>query len=226
MKAYQKAPKGYRYFTVIAMLFIASLLIANTVAVKIIMIGNFAIPAGILCFPLAYIINDVLVEVYGYKKTKQVIWWGFICLALMSLIYYLSNILTPAPFWQNQEAFSKIFAFIPRIGIASFFAYLVGAFLNSIVMSVMKKRMKGKHLWARTIGSTVVGEGVDSIIFNVIAFYGIFEFNNLLTIIGTGFVLKTLYEIIATPLTYFVVNKIKKLEEEDVYDYDVSYNPF
>lgn len=219
-------PKGFRYFHVIAMLFVASLIIGNTVAVKIITIGGFAIPAGILCFPLAYIINDVLVEVYGYQKSKKVIWWGFFTLAFMSLIYYLSNIIPPAPFWKGQEAYQQIFSFIPRIGIASFLAYLVGSFLNSYIMSAMKKWSNGKHLWMRTIGSTIVGEGADSIIFNIVAFYGIFQFNELLIIITTGFTLKTLYEIVATPLTYWVVGRVKRLEEEDKYDYGVSYNPF
>jgi uncharacterized integral membrane protein (TIGR00697 family) len=208
------------------MLFVASLIIANTVAVKIISIGSLTIPAGILCFPLAYIINDVLVEVYGFERTKKVIWWGFIALAFMSIVYYLSNILPAAPFWDGQDAFDRLFSFIPRIGIASFVAYLIGTFLNSMVMSKLKKRMNGKHLWVRTIGSTIIGEGVDSVVFNMIAFYGVFPDANLWAIIGTGFALKVLYEIIATPLTYFVIARVKKLESEDKYDHGVSYNPF
>ncbi|WP_430408783.1 queuosine precursor transporter [Kordia sp.] len=220
------APKGYRYFHGVAMLFIAMLLIGNTLAVKIITFWGFSLPAGIICFPIAYIINDALTEVYGYEKTRSVIWWGFLSLALMSFFYYIATILTPAVFWQDQESFSKIFGFAPRIAFASFIAFLVGSFLNSYVMSIMKLKMKGKKLWMRTIGSTIIGEGADSIIFNIIAFAGIFAFNDLITIIVSGFILKTLYEVIATPLTYLFVSWLKKKEEEDKYDVEVNYNPF
>jgi len=219
-------PQGYRYFHIVAMLFVASLLIGNTVAVKVITFAGFDIPAGILCFPIAYIVNDVLTEVYGYQKAKSVIWWGFISLAFMTLVYYLATILEPAGFWENQESFEKIFGVVPRIALGSLLAFLVGSFLNSIVLSKMKTRMQGKKLWMRTIGSTIVGEGVDSIIFNIIAFAGIFSFPQLLGIIWSGFLLKTLYEILATPLTYAVVGMLKRKEEEDRYDEGINYSPF
>ena len=219
-------PKGYRYFHIVAMLFIASLIIGNTIAVKIITIAGFSIPAGILCFPIAYIVNDVLTEVYGYKKAKSVIWWGFISLGFMTLMYYLATILKPAVFWEHQEAFKLIFSFIPRIALGSLIAFLFGSLLNSYVLSKMKVKMGGEKLWMRTIGSTIVGEGADSIIFNIIAFGGIFAINDLITVIVTGFVLKTLYEIVATPLTYIVVGYLKNAEEVDKYDEDISYSPF
>lgn len=219
-------PVGYRLYHAIGMLSVALLIISNTVAVKVVEIWGFVLPAGIICFPLAYIFNDVLTEVYGYEKTRSIIWWGFLALALTSIIYYVATILTPAPFWKEQESFAKLFGFVPRIAIASFLAYLVGSFLNSYVMSYMKIKTKGKYLWTRTIGSTIVGEGADSIVFNFVAFYGIFDLNNLLKIVISGFILKTLYEIIATPITYFVVNKLKKIESEDKFDHGISYNPF
>lgn len=219
-------PVGYRLFHAVGMLSVALLIVSNTVAVKVVEIWGFVLPAGIICFPLAYIFNDVLTEVYGYEKTRSVIWWGFFALALTSIIYYVATILTPAPFWKDQESFAKLFGFVPRIAIASFLAYLVGSFLNSYVMSYMKIKTKGKHLWSRTIGSTIVGEGADSIVFNFVAFYGIFDFSNLIKIAISGFILKTLYEILATPLTYFVVNKLKKIENEDKFDHGISYNPF
>ena len=220
------APKGYRYFHIIGMLFVAALLVGNTVAVKVITIAGFAIPAGILCFPVAYIVNDVLTEVYGYKKAKSVIWWGFISLAFMTLIYYLATIIKPAGFWEFQDSFEKIFSFVPRIALGSLLAFLVGSLLNSMVLSKMKTAMNGKKLWARTIGSTIIGEGADSIIFNVVAFAGVFAGKDLVAIIISGFIMKTLYEIIATPLTYLVVNYLKKKEEIDKYDTDISYKPF
>lgn len=218
-------PKGYRYFHIISMLFVASLLVGNTLAVKIIQVGSFSLPAGILCFPVSYLINDIFVEVYGYEKTRNVIWWGFICLAFMSLLYYLATLLTPAPFWKDQEAFGRLFGLVPRIAIASFIAFLVGSFLNAYVMSVMKIKTKGKYLWTRTIGSTIVGEGADSIIFNCIAFLGVFKFGDVMLIAFSGFALKTLYEIVMTPFTYIAVGWLKK-KEDDKYDYDANYNPF
>lgn len=225
MKQQVEIPKGYRYFHVIAMLLVASLLIGNTVAVKVITFAGFAIPAGILCFPIAYIVNDVLTEVYGFQKAKSVIWWSFVSLAFMTLIYYLATLITPAPFWQEQPSFEKIFSFVPRIALGSLIAFLVGSLLNAMVLSRMKIWSNGKHLWMRTIGSTIVGEAADSVIFNLIAFGGIFATKDLVTIMISGFVLKTLYEVVATPLTYSVVGYLKKVEQEDKYDYGVNYNP-
>ncbi len=216
-------PNGFKLYHAVAMVFVASLLISNTIAVKIISIGSLSVPVGIILFPIAYIINDVLVEVYGYKKAKSTIWWGFACLALMSFAYYLATVIPPAGFYEGNEAFKQIFTFVPRIGIASFLAYLVGSFANSIVMSIMKVKTKGKHLWMRTIGSTIVGEGIDSIVFNIVAFLGVFEPKMILTIALSGFILKVGYEIIFTPFTYLVVNKLKQYEGIDVFDDGIKY---
>ena len=219
-------PQGYRYFHAVAMLSVASLLIGNTLAMKIIQIGSFTLPAGILCFPIVYIVNDCLTEVYGYEKTRSVIWWGFICLAFMSFFYYCATLLHPAPFWTEQAAFERLFSFAPRIGFASFIAFLIGSFLNSYVLSRMKIKTKGKHLWARTIGSTIVGEGADSLVFNCIAFIGVFGFSDVMQIALSGFILKTLYEVVMTPFTYIAVGWLKRKEEEDKYDVGANYNPF
>lgn len=219
-------PKGYRYFHLVAMLFVATLLLGNTLAVKIIQIGTFSLPAGIVCFPLAYIVNDCLTEVYGYEKCRTVIWGGFICLALMALFYYIAVILPPASFWEGQEAFAMFFGFVPRIVLGSFIAFLLGSFLNSYVLSRMKIKSQGRHLWKRTIGSTIVGEGVDSIVFNCIAFVGIFPFKDVMFIALSGFVLKTLYEILMTPLTYIAVGWLKKKEEKDIFDHGADYSVF
>ncbi len=218
--------KNFKMFHYVAMLYVATLIISNTIAVKIISIGSLAIPAAIICFPISYIINDVLVEVYGYKKARQVIWGGFFCLALMAILYVIATKLQPAPFWDKQEQFESLLGLVPRITFASFIAYLVGSFLNAWTMSKMKIKSKGQHLWQRTIGSTIVGEGADSIIFNLIAFVGIFSFKQVMLIALTGFVLKTLYEIVATPFTYWAVRTLKRIESVDVFDEDVSYSPF
>lgn len=219
-------PIGFRLFDVMAMIFVTMLLISNTIAVKIISIGGFILPAGIICFPIAYIFNDVLVECYGYKKTRRVIWWGFFCLGIMSGFYWLASVLPPAAFWNEQPAFQKFFQFAPRIAAASFVAYLVGSFLNAAVMSRMKVKMKGKHLWMRTIGSTIIGEGADSVVFNFVAFLGVFGIKHVAFIALSGFVLKTVYEVIATPVTYIVIGWLKRIEGVDIYDTEVSYNPF
>lgn len=219
-------PEGYRLLDVVAMGFVAMLLIANTIAVKVVQIGEFVLPAGIICFPVAYIFGDVLTEVYGYEKTRRIIWIGFACLGIMSLFYYIATILSPASFWEDQAAFERLFGFAPRIAAASFAAYLVGSFLNAFVMSRMKVWTGGRHLWMRTIGSTIVGEGIDSVVFNVAAFAGVFQLHQVFYIALSGFVLKTLYEIAATPVTYVLVGQLKRIEGVDQYDRGISYNPF
>jgi len=219
-------PPGYRVFTALAMIFCATLLVSNTIAVKIIHIYGFDLPAGIICFPVAYIFGDVLVEVYGYARTRRVIWYGFGCLALMSVFYYLAVLLPPAVFWKQQESFANLFGLAPRIALSSFVAYLVGSFLNAIVMSKMKLMTSGKFLWTRTIGSTIIGEGADSLVFNLCAFSFVFEMRQVIYIAFSGFVLKTLYEIVATPLTYIACAWLKRVETKDTFDHGVSYNPF
>ena len=221
------APVGYRYYHVVAMIFVATLLISNTIAGKVITCWGFTLPAGIIVFPLAYLAGDVMTEIYGFRKTRSLIWWGFFCLAGMSLFYWLATLLTPAPFWtEDNAAFVKFFGFVPRIALASLIAYLVGEFLNSMVLSRLKVKTQGKHFWLRALGSTVVGQGADSFIFNFIAFGGIFPTATVAYIAFSGFVLKTLYEVVALPLTYMVVPWLKRAEGVDTYDHGVSYTPF
>lgn len=216
-----------KYLLQLAMVFTAMLLIANTIAVKIVQIGPFSIPAGILCFPITYIFGDVLVEVYGYARTRRVIWTGLSCQVLMAGFYYLSAALPPAGFWQGQEAWSSFFSMSPRIVAGSLAAYFAGEFTNAVAMSKLKMRTKGRHLWVRTIGSTVMGEGVDTIVFNFVAFAGVFAAPELLSIIISGYVLKVAYEVLATPGTYWIVGWLKRKEGVDHFDYDLrTYNPF
>ncbi len=218
--------KDSKYFLFIGVLFVAVLMISNTIAVKIVQIGPLIFTGAIFTFPVSYVFGDVLTEVYGYKASRKIIWSGFAALVLMALCYYFIQILPAASFWQNQGAYEVILGAVPRIVIGSIIAYFVGEFSNSYVMSRMKIRSNGRRLWMRTIGSTVVGEGIDSIIFGIIAFAGVIPFSGLIMLILSGYIAKVVYEAILTPVTYLVVNKLKRAEGIDVYDKDINYNPF
>ena len=207
-------------------LFTTCLLIANILAVKIIMIGPWAAPAGIMIFPVAYILNDVIAEVWGYKKARLIIWSGFTMNLLMVLFFSLAIILPPAAFWTGQSGFAQTVGSTPRIVFASIMAYLTGSFLNALIMSRMKIRHKGKNFGVRAIVSTFAGETADSFIFISVAFAGLFPVRALIIMVVTQALLKTLYEIIVLPLTGRVVAWVKKTENQDVFDYSVSYNPF
>ena len=213
-------------FLIISMVFVSSLVISNTIATKIIMVGPLSVAAGIICFPISYIISDIVTEVYGYRRAKIMIWTGFACLAFMSAAYALAAWLTPAPFFQNEASFDLIFSQVPRIAVGSLAGYLVGSFANSIIMSKMKLWTNGEHLWSRTIGSTIVGEGADSVVFATVAFAGLFSTSQLAMIAFSGFLLKTAYEIAATPLTYAIIAKVKRVEGIDTFDRGQSYSPF
>lgn len=219
-----EAPPGHRALFFLAMVFVTLLVVSNTIAVKIISIGPFAIAGGIVCFPLSYLFGDILTEVYGYRQTKRIIWAGFACLALMSVFYLIATKLPPAPFYKDDEAFGRLLGFVPRIVAGSLCGYLVGSFLNAIVMSRLKVVTNGKHLWLRFVASTIAAELGDSFIFAFVAFYGVFENSQLLNVAFTGFVLKTLYEVAATPLTYIVVGLLKKYEGVDIFDRNESYS--
>ena len=215
-----------KYFLYIAILFVVVLMISNTVAVKLIQIGPFIFAGAIFIFPISYIFGDILTEVYGYKASRKIIWSGFVAIVFMSLCYWFVQVLPFPGFWQNQSAYEIILGAVPRIVLGSIIAYFVGEFTNSYVLSKMKIWSKGKKLWMRTIGSTIVGEGVDSVIFGVIAFAGVVPFSGLVTLIVSGYLAKVAYEVILTPVTYLIVNKLKKAEGIDVYDRGVNYNPF
>jgi len=207
-------------------LFAICLLISNILATKIILIGSWAAPAGVLIFPIAYIINDVIVEVWGYQKARLIIWTGFAVNIMAVLFFTLALVVPAAPFWQNQEAFATILGSTPRIIAASLLAYLTGSFLNAFVMSKVKILMKGKDFSVRAILSTLVGEAADSFIFIIIAFAGNLPFSILIGMIFTQATIKTIYEIVILPFTILVVNWVKKVEGVDTFDKSVSYNPF
>jgi uncharacterized integral membrane protein (TIGR00697 family) len=213
------------WFVVIAAVFVTCLITANIIAVKLISVWGFLVPAGIIVFPLSYLFGDVLTEVYGYGAARQVIWLGFACNLLAVLAIYLGGLAPAAPFWHNQAAYDKILGFTPRLLLASFLAYLVGEFANSFVLAKLKIATKGRWLWTRTIGSTLVGEGLDTLIFITVAFSGITPADALPNLILTQWLLKVAYEVVATPFTYAVVGFLKRQEGLDTYDYHTNFSP-
>jgi uncharacterized integral membrane protein (TIGR00697 family) len=223
-----------RWLPAITAVFVTSLVVSNIIAVKLVSVGPFSLPAAILIFPVSYIFGDILTEVYGYAKARRVIWIGFGCNLLAVFIFYLSVELPPAPFWRTgdfstaaaaQQAYQAVFGSTPRILAASFLAYLVGEFLNSFVLAKMKITTRGRHLWMRTIGSTIVGQLADSGVFIFLAFYGTVPPDALVTMAGSQWLVKSAYEATATPLTYLTVNFLKRAEREDFYDRKTNFNP-
>lgn len=213
------------WFLIIVMVFITCLITANIVAVKLVSISGFIVPAGIVIFPISYIVGDVLTEVYGYKHARRVIWLGFACNLLAVIGIIIGQALPAASFWDAQSAYDRILGYTPRLLIASFVAFLFGEFANSYVLSRMKIATKGRWLWTRTIGSTIVGQGLDSVIFIFLGFWGTSPQDALIGAMVTQWLFKVGYEAVATPLTYIVVNFIKRQEGIDTYDRDISFNP-
>ena len=226
----------FRYYDLLVHVFVVVLLVSNLVAQKLCSIGPFTvggtefgpflISGAQILFPLTYIFGDIFVEVYGYSASRRAIWIGFFSSALLALMAQITTSLPPAPEFQNQEAFEKVFGFVPRVLAASLAAYWCGEFANAFVMSKMKIRAGGKHLWMRTIGSTVVGQMIDTVVVITIIFIGIHSFPTMLNLMLTGYFVKVFYEAAATPVTYWVVNSLKRAEGIDVYDEGVNLNPF
>jgi uncharacterized integral membrane protein (TIGR00697 family) len=226
--------KNYKYLPAITGIFVTCLLISNIIAVKLGAFGSFFLPVAVIIFPISYIFGDVLTEVYGYARARQVIWIGFACNLLAVLAIWLGGIIAPAPFWnanvytspvEAQKAYDAILGFTPRLLTASFIAYLAGEFLNSFVIAKLKIATSGKHLWLRTIASTLVGQLADSGIFILTAFSGVLPNDAIVQLIITQWLFKSFYEAIATPITYVVVNFLKRAESEDFYDRETDFNP-
>jgi hypothetical protein len=210
---------------IIVAIFITCLITANITAVKLVDLFGIILPAAIFIFPLSYITGDILTEVYGYSRARRVIWLGFFCNFIAVLAIWLGQILPAASFWDGQEAYKRILGYTPRLLVSSFLAYLVGEFANSFVLAKLKIITKGRWLWLRTIGSTLVGQGLDSLIFITLAFVGTIPLSGLVLTIVAQWLVKSAYEAIVTPLTYVVVNFLKKKEGMDVYDHDTKFNP-
>lgn len=226
--------RAFRYYDFVMAAFVAILLLSNVIGAgkvaQIVLpgIGPWPFGAGILFFPISYVIGDVLTEVYGYARARRVIWAGTAAVVFMAFMSWIVVALPPAPTWTNKAAYATIFGQVPRIVLASVCAFWAGEFVNSYVMARMKLWSDGRHLWARTIGSTVLGEGVDSLIFYPLAFLGAEGFTPglVVTVMLTQWALKVAWEVVLTPLTYAIVGALKRAEGVDVFDRDTDFTPF
>lgn len=215
---------SYRFVVVVA-IFITCLVTANIIIAKQISVFGLVLPAAIIIFPLSYIIGDILTEVYGYQQARRVIWLGFVCNLITVVAIWIGGLLPAASVFEAQAAYERILGSTPRFLLASFLAYLAGEFANSFVLAKMKVKTKGRWLWARTIGSTLVGQGIDTVVVLTIGFIGVLPFSVLGVMILSHWLVKTVYEVLATPFTYLVVSYLKRKEGLDAYDSDVNFNP-
>jgi uncharacterized integral membrane protein (TIGR00697 family) len=229
----ERAPNS-RWYSVVLALFVTSLIISNIIAVKVVSIFGLTLPAAVILFPIAYIVGDVLTEVYGYARARQSIWIAFGCNLLAVLAIWIAGLLPADAQWRagvftdpvsSGQAFDAILGFTPRLLLASFSAYLVGEFVNAFIMAKLKLVTRGRLLWTRTIGSTILGQGLDSLIFISLAFSGILPGGVLLGAIISQWGVKTAYEALATPVTYFVINRLKQVEGVDLFDRDTKFTP-
>ena len=218
--------RRFRFYEILVHAFVVVLLISNLVGQKITAVGPFRISAAQVLFPITYIFGDVFTEVYGYRASRRAIWIGFFASALLSAMGIFTVWLPPAPDWPNQQAFATVFGFVPRMVAASLAAFWCGEFANSVVLAKMKVRTKGRRLWTRTIGSTVVGQLVDTAVLMALAFGGTLPVSLIVNLIFSGYLGKVAYEAAATPLTYLVVNFLKRKEGIDPMDVGVSFSPF
>jgi queuosine precursor transporter len=220
---------GFRYFDFVMAAFVAILLLSNVIgAAKLASLWGYTFGAGILFFPLGYVIGDVLTEVYGYARARRCIWAGFVALIFMAFMSWVVVSLPPAEGWTNQPAYDAVFGQVPRIVFASIVAFWAGEFVNSIVLAKLKVLTQGRYLWTRTISSTVFGQGVDSVLFYPLAFWGASGWSNeaVLTVMVTNWGLKVLWEVVLTPVTYAVVGFLKRAEGVDVFDERTDFTPF
>jgi uncharacterized integral membrane protein (TIGR00697 family) len=218
--------RRYKYLDVLTTAFVVILLVSNLIAQKVCQIGPFAVSGAILLFPVTYIFGDIFTEIYGFAASRRAIWLGFFGTILLYVMGAVIIALPAAPGWHNQEAFAIVFGFIPRILAASLVAFWAGEFANSYTMARLKLLTDGRRLWTRTIGSTIVGQAVDTTLVIFLTFVGVVPLRTLGNMIVTGYVLKVAYEVLATPLTYAVINWLKRAEQADAFDRDESFNPF
>lgn len=218
--------KTFKFYDVVSMLFVAVYLISQVTSAKLFALGPFQFPGAIVIFPISYIFGDILVEVYGYARTRRTIWVGFVSAILMAATFWLVEKLPSAPGWLNQEAYEKILGIVPRVVLGSVVGYFVGEFVNSFVMAKLKVFTDGKHLWMRTISSTLVGQAFDTIAFVLIAFSNMMPMSVLFKLSASVYAFKVLYEALATPLTYAIVGYLKRVEGVDVYDRGTNFSPF
>lgn len=224
--------RRYRYLDMLTTVFVVVLLVSNLVAQKVCAfgpvfgIGPFYTSGALLLFPVTYIFGDIFTEVYGFASSRRAIWLGFFGTALLYGLSAAVIALPGAPGWNNQQAFATVFGFIPRMLAASLVAYWVGEFANSYTMAKLKILTNGRKLWTRTVGSTIVGQGVDTVLVITLTFGGVYPGPTLFKIIWQGYLAKVAYEVIATPITYLVIGWLKRTEHADAFDRSISFNPF
>ncbi|HUX21118.1 MAG TPA: queuosine precursor transporter [Spirochaetia bacterium] len=219
-------PRAFRWLDFFTAAFVGVLIISNIASTKILDLGLFTFDGGTILFPVAYIFGDVLTEVYGYRRSRRVIWTGFFWLAVAAAIFSIVDSLPAAPGWELQKSFHAILGQTPRIVAASMLAYFSGEFSNSYVLARMKVLTKGRWLWTRTIGSTLVGEAIDTLLFLSVAFLGVLPFPLLLSVFVSNYIFKCGVEVVLTPVTYRIVHFLKRVENEDFYDIGTNFNPF
>jgi len=216
----------FRYLDALTTAFVVVLLVSNLLAQKVIRVGPWETSGAMVLFPITYIFGDIFTEIYGYAASRRAIWLGFFGTGLLYAVSALVIALPADPDWHNQAAFIAVFGILPRVLISSLIAYWAGEFANSFTMAKLKLITKGKWLWTRTVGSTVVGQAVDTTLVILIMFVGKFSAHKLVLIIVTGYLLKVAYEVLATPLTYLVINWLKRAEHVDTFDTHTNFNPF
>ena len=221
------AARAYRYYDLVMAAFVTVLLCANLIgASKVATVWGITFGAGVLFFPISYVFGDVLTEVYGYARARKVVWAGFGALIFASFMTWAVLAFPPAEGWPHQAAFQTVFGGTPRIVLASLVAYFCGEFCNSFVLAKMKLITSGRFLWMRTIGSTIAGEAVDSLIFYPLAFLGVWSREQVVQVLISNYLLKVGWETVMTPFTYRIVAFLKRAEQEDYYDRDTNFTPF
>ena len=225
-------PRTYRYYDLVMAAFVAVLLCSNVIGpgkvcqVQLPLYGTFTFGAGILFFPISYLFDDILTEVYGYARSRRMVWAGFGALLFASFMSWAIVNLPPAPDFHDQESYVRIFGGTPRIVAGSLTAFWFGEFLNSYVLAKLKVFTEGRFLWLRFVGSTIAGEGLDTLIFYPVAFYGLWSNQQLFAVMVGNYTIKVLWEVLATPLTYAVCGYLKRVEHEDYYDRETNFTPF
>ncbi len=216
----------FLYLDALTTAFVVILVVSNLVAQKLCRVGPFIVPGAVVLFPLTYIFGDIFTEVYGFAAARRAIWLGFFGTALLYATGALTIALPPAPGWPNQQAFATVFGFIPRLLGASLAAFWLGEFTNTYTMARMKLLTGGRRLWTRTVGSTVLGQAVDTVVMLILAFAGVVSGHTLLRMIVETYLLKVAYEVLATPLTYWVIASLKRVEQADPFDRPETLTPF
>jgi len=218
--------KAFRYLPIIAMLYITCLLISNISAFKIVSVGMLAFPAGLIVFPLSYIFDDILTEVYGYAHSRRIIWTGMLCNFLFFVVGKITVMMPPATFWPYQHEYMIVLSAVPRLILASLVSYFCGEFLNSYLLAKLKVATQGKKYWLRLIVSSGLGQALDSVLFCSIAFIWVVPLHDLIDMIASQYAIKFTYEILVIPITYAITKRLKSVEQVDHYDYHTHFNPF